>query len=436
MKSNLEKVSSLERKLNIEIPSPEVQAAFEKAFLDIQKSTTIKGFRKGKAPLTTIRSIYGDKVKQDVLHDLVEENYWAALREHALHPAGTPTIDFNPLTEGDFKFSAAFEIFPEIVVNNFEQLPILREKMPDIEGKVEDALNRILENRATDVPVLEDRPAKSGDIAMIDFEGFLNDQPFEGGKADDLPLKLGSKNFIDGFEEGVIGMKPGDTKSLQLKFPQDYHAQNLAGKDVRFEVKLKSLKTKSRPNLDDEFAKSLGSYATLEDFKKMLRESIQRDEENRIREDVKARVLRALVERNPVEVPKTLHDKQKSDLIGDVSQRIKEDGGSASDIEEYKKKWNEEFDKSATFMIQSGLLLDALAEKLSLSATEDEIETKIRDYAASSGIELSKLKEHYSRRAARSKLAFKITEEKVIDFLLSKSQIREVSPEELAAGEK
>lgn len=432
MKSNLEKLSSLERKLSVEIPAQDVQAAFSRAYGTIQKEVTIKGFRKGKAPLQTIRSIYGDKVKQDVLQDLIQSHYQAALNEHNLQPISYPNIEFDPISDNSaFKFSAAFEIRPEVKAKNFEKLPVLKEKMPDIEPRVTETLDNIRRNKATESPILEDRPAQNGDVAQIDFEGFLNGQPFEGGKADDFALELGSRNFIEGFEEGVIGMKPGQSKTLDLKFPDTYGSAELAGKAVQFKVSLKALKKKVLPELNDEFAKALGSYNSLDEFRNLIRDDLRQSEEKRIQGDLKNRVLRALVDRNPVEVPKSLMQEQKQALIEDVSKRIKQQGGNDAEVEEYTKKWDTDLENSAAFMIQSSFLLDSLADEFGLNATDEDVEKRIHEYAKTTGIDLTRLNEFYSKREARSRLAFQITEEKVIQLLLSKAEIREVTAEEL-----
>jgi trigger factor len=291
--------------------------------------------------MPTIRSIYGDKVKQDVVQDLVQTHYQAALSEHQLAPISYPNIEFDSVNDTqNFKFSAAFEVRPTVVVKTFEKLKVQKEVMPNLDAKVNETLENIRTNKATLVTVFEDRPAQKGDTVEIDFVGYQNDVPFEGGKADNMALELGSGRFIPGFEEGLEGARAGQQRTLNLKFPDDYGSANLAGQPVRFEVTVKALKKKSLPELNDEFAKSLGSYESLEAFKNVVREDIQQNEDKRIKADLKSRVLRALVESNPVDVPKSLLQEQKEALMKDVSQRMQSQGLSEQDFDDYAEKWN------------------------------------------------------------------------------------------------
>ncbi|MDZ4083769.1 MAG: trigger factor, partial [Bdellovibrionales bacterium] len=208
MKATLETVSKLERKLNIQVPASEVQAAFNTAYSSIQKHVAIKGFRKGKAPINAVKTMYGDRVKQDVVNDLVQKYYSTALREHSLDPVSFPTIEFDALNEAaDFAFTAEFEVRPEVVLKQVDKLPLEREKFEIAPDFIANTLEDIRKSRATNVPVLEDRPAQKGDIAVLDFKGFLESGELENGSAEGHELELGSNMFIPGFEDGLVGMK-------------------------------------------------------------------------------------------------------------------------------------------------------------------------------------------------------------------------------------
>lgn len=433
MKATLETVSNLQRKLNIQVPASEVKAAFNNAYASIQKHVAIKGFRKGKAPIQTVKSLYGDRVKQDVVNDLVQKYYSTALREHSLNPVSFPTIEFDSLTESaDFAFTAEFEVRPEVVLKQVEKLQVQREKFVLDDAFVNNTLEDIRKSRSVNVPVLEDRPAQKGDIAVIDFKGFLDSGELENGSAEGHELELGSNMFIPGFEEGVTGMTVGSEKEVQIKFPDDYHVSHLAGQPVKFQVKLHKLLKKDLPELNDAFAKEMGGkYETLEDLKTAIKEDFMKREEKRIKDELKDRLMKALVEKNPVDVPNSLLAEQKKALIEDLQKRMESQGMGGEQFEDYKQKWDSDFDETAKFMIRSSFLLDKIAEDNKLKATDADLEAKFDEYAKQTGIELARVKEFYADEDRSSRLRYQLTEERVVDWLISKADVKEVAKADL-----
>ncbi|QDK47152.1 trigger factor [Bdellovibrio sp. ZAP7] len=427
MKSNVEKVSNLSRKMNIEIPAAVVAASFNKMFISIQKDVEIKGFRKGKAPLNTIKSMYGDRVKQDVVQDLVQKHYAQALEEHKLDPISYPEFEFADVTaDKDFSFSAAFDVRPEITLKKYEGLEVEKEAFSFDAKKVDDVLNNIRSSRATFETVTEDRAAKNGDVAVVDFTGFMNGAPLENGAGTDHNLELGAKQFIEGFEEGVVGMKKGETKTLSLKFPDPYHSAELAGKPVEFKVTLKEIKAKVLPELNDEFIKTLGGPESLADLKKTIQEDLEQNDKKRIEDGFKNRTLKTLVKENPVEVPPSLLKEQKASLVEDFKKRMSEQGMGEADFSSYVQKWDADFTATATEMIQSSFLVDAIAKKHDLFAKKEDLDAKFEEYAKQTNIEVSRIKEFYGRPDQSSRLTYQITEEKVINFLNKTIKVKEV----------
>lgn len=426
MKSTVNKVQGLTHKLDIEVPAERVQSAFDKVYKGIQKNATVKGFRKGKAPLATIRTIYGDRVKQDVLNDLISESYQTALDKHSLEPVGYPKIHFEQFVEdGVFTFTAEFEIRPEIELKKYEGLEIEKEILAVDDQQIQDVLENVRQSQAQTAPVLEDRGIQDGDIVEIDFNGFVDGQPLEHGSAEGRLLEIGSGRFIEGFEEGLKGMKAGQQRDLNLKFPDDYQSQDIAGKPVQFKVTVKNIKKKVLPELNDELAAKSGQFKTLQEFKDAIRKDITEQEERRIRDELRNRVLRQLVKANPVEVPRSLMEQQKQVIVQDVQQRMSQQGMTEADFEQYKSKWDGDFTQSAAFMVQSTFLVDALADKLNLRAQPADIEAKIDEFTRQTGIERDKVAEFYSKPERRSRLAFQVTEERVVAYLLDKAKITE-----------
>jgi trigger factor len=437
MKASLENVSTLERKLNIEVPATEVQAAFEKAFSGIQKHVTIKGFRKGKAPLSTVKQLFRDRVKEDVVQDIVQSHYATALKEHSLDPICYPTIEFDPIEDGkDFAFTAEFEVRPSVELKKTEKLQVKKEKLDLSDKAVNDTLEDIRKARAETAPVLEDRAAQKGDIAVIDFKGFVDGAELENGAAEGHELELGSNSFIPGFEEGLEGMKVGGEKTVSIKFPEEYHVAHLAGKPVEFKVALKGLKKKVLPELNDEFAKGLGpQYENLEALKKAIKEDFEKRESRRVQDELKNRLMKALVDANPVQVPKALMADQKKALIEDFEKRMQQQGMGPEQFNDYKQKWDSDFEQTASYMIQSSFLIDKIAGEQNLKATPADIDAKLKEYAAQTGIDVARVAEFYNEDDRRARLSYQITEEKVLEFLISKADVKEVSREEIEKDE-
>jgi len=315
--SNLEKLDGLNRKISVNIPADDVSKAFEEAYQSIKKNAKAPGFREGKVPLTKIKSMYKDQVKQDVIQDLINKSYGMALQKHEVNPIDYPKIDFDSIDENkDFAFTATFEVRPHVDASNFEGLQIEKEKINIDQTKIDEVLTNMQNHHAEEVPVMEDRPAKDGDTAIIDFEGYVNNEPLENGSSKDFRLELGSNSFIPGFEDGILGMAIDGEKSIDLSFPEEYHEKSIAGKPVTFKVKLNKLVKKQLPELNDDLAKIIDeSFSSFDDLKQRITADLTRDENQRIEGNLKNDILKALVKANPVEVPTSLMQEQKKKLV-------------------------------------------------------------------------------------------------------------------------
>lgn len=427
MKSNLETITSLQRKINVEVPAEAVRAAYDRVFQQLQKNVEIKGFRKGKAPLATIRSMYSDRVKDDVVQDIIQNFYGMALQEHSINPISYPDFEFDVPSElSDFKFSATFDVKPEVVLKKYEGLEVEKEKYSFDESKLDQVLQNIRNSRSSLQPVTEDRPVQMGDVAVIDFEGFVDGKALEGGAGKDHNLELGAKQFIEGFEEKVAGMKVGEEKNIDLQFPTPYHSADLAGKDVQFKVTLKEIKARVLPELNEEFLQSLGGPTDVEGLKNSIRTDMEQSETKKIEEAFKNRMLKTLVENNPVEVPPSLLNDQKQSLVEDFKKRMENQGMQEAEFQDYVNKWDQDFEKTAAEMIQASFLVDEIAKKHNLVCSKEDFEQKISDYVKQTGIEEARVREFYNQREQLSRLTYMITEDKVIKFLTEAAKIKEV----------
>lgn len=432
MKAQVQVTEGLQRKLNVELPAEVVKNAYNKVYQDIQRQVEIKGFRKGKAPLATVKLMYKDRVVGDVAQDLIQSHYSLALKQQSVEPISYPEFEFeDPKEDKDFSFTAIFDIRPEVTVKKWEGLEVEKEKLTFNQAQFDQVINNIRQSRAQLVDVLDDRAAQNGDVAIIDFEGFVDGKPLENGSGKGHNLELGAKQFIDGFEEGVVGMKINGTKTLSLKFPDPYHSVELAGKPVEFKVTLTALKKKELPELNDELLAQIGTKQTVEEFKKTLQEDIEQSEKKRIEDAFKNRMIKKLVAANPVEVPASLLKEQKASLVEDFKKRMQDQGMQEPDFAAYVEKWDADFNKTAAEMIQSSFLIDKLSVDHNLTCTDEDLNIKFAEYAKQTGIEEARIKEWYSKPEQMSRLTYMITEEKVIKLLTEKAKIKEVDAKEL-----
>jgi trigger factor len=431
MKSEVQKLSGLSRRLNVEVPPEVVNLALEKQYKEVQRVAKFKGFREGKAPMSLVKTEYRSKVENDVATQIIQDHYGKALDQHELDPVNYPEIEFQGLKEGEpLKFSATFEVRPDVALKQYTGLEVEKEKLEIKSEMIDTIIEDIRKSKASMVPLIELRSAQMGDVAIIDFHGKTDGHDLPGGSGQEHMLELGANQFIPGFEEGVVGMTSGQSKTISLKFPDDYHAKEIAGKNVEFAVTLKEIKKKVLPALDDEFAKTIG-HDSLELLREEIKKDVEAREEKRVRDDLKNRILHTLVEKNNFEVPKSMVAQQKAVLVNDIHNRMQSQGMAADQFDEYKQKWDSDFEKSAEFVIRSSLLISNIARKENLLSTDEEYEAKLNDYTKQSGIEIEKIRGFYAKPENKSRLRFQMTEEKVMSFLIEKAKIKEVPREKL-----
>ncbi|HEU0264759.1 MAG TPA: trigger factor, partial [Geobacterales bacterium] len=265
MQVTVEKVSSVARKLNFEIPAERVSTEIDTVFEKIRKNAAIKGFRKGKAPQHMIEKYYGERMAEDVLRNLVNESIFKALYDHKLSPVSTPVIEGGEVRRGEsLVYSAVVEVMPEVEVKGYTGLEAEKEAFRDNTSVIEERLRQIQENMATVEPLTDPRPVVDGDMVTIDFAGFIGDEPIERGAGSDYQLQIGSGQFIADLEQGIIGMSRGEERSIPVRFPDSYGSKELAGKEANFKVTVKEISVRRLPELDDQFARQLGEFETMD----------------------------------------------------------------------------------------------------------------------------------------------------------------------------
>ena len=422
MKTKLKNISDVKVELTISLGAEELKAAEQVALTKLAKEVKIEGFRNGKAPLEMVAAqVDPNLLSQETLENALSKSVAEAFLKEKVQAINRPEVDVKKFIPGtELEFTATTEIMPKVELGDYKKLGVKKEAVKVSKKEVKETIDRILKNFAEKKKV--EREAKNGDEVVIDFLGKKDGVAFDGGKAEKFPLELGSKSFIPGFEEGLIGKKAGDELSLDLEFPKDYHAKDLAGAKVVFEVKIHEVRENVEPEINEEFLSKLGDFKTKEEFEKQIEEDLKTQKQAEADEKFKDELVKKLAEVSKVPVPEILLEDQKLSIEMDMQQNLMYSGLSLEDylerMDKTREEWLEKDVKEAAEMrVKSGL---ALAE---LSKVE-----KVKSDTKELGIRIAQLKEQYgnskevqkqlSSDDVRRNLANQILTEKTIDLLV------------------
>jgi trigger factor len=436
MQVQVEEISSVKRKVSVEVPAERVNAEIEKAFAGIQKKATLSGFRKGKAPLQMIKKFYRNAMQDEVMRRLYEQTLFSALDEHKIEPVDAPLIQDMPLVEEGtpFKYAALVEIMPQILLNEYKGLQVNKERYVANTAAVEAEIERMRENMAQLVPV-EDAAVEEGMVLTVDYSFSVADQPAEDSSGQDAQVEVTTGRLLPGLAEGLIGMRIGETKPIEVTLPEGDGNPELAGKQGTFTVTLKEIKKKELPELNDEFAQQFGDFETIDEMRTKLAEMREQQELERIKTDLKVRVIDALIAKNPLEVPDSMVRRQVEFMLENMKQRLQSQRMSLEMMglneDAFKARyWNE-----ATQKVKGGLLVMALVEKENITVADEDLEARYAQIAAGNEEMLPRIREFYAAQAnARNSLLAELKEDKAIAFLLEQSQLTEVDAAELTQG--
>jgi len=433
MQINVESLSSIKKKINFKIPAQQVSAEVDKAYAEIRKHAAVKGFRKGKVPMGLIEKHYGDKMADDVLKSLVNDTYFKALTDQGLNPVSYPTIESDPLKPGEpFSYSATVEVFPEVTVKDYLGLEVVKEKLVLDDAAVAARLKEMQESLSQLGPAPEGHAAALGDFVTFDFVGSIDGVPFEGGDAEDFQLELGSGRFIPGFEDQMVGMTVGFEGTIKVNFPDSYGSELLAGKPAEFAVTVKEIKVKELPELNDDFAKEFGEFDTLAELKVKLTELQQAQEERRVETELRERVIKSLVEKNDLEVPEVMVDRQVTMMLENSKQRLASQRLSLEMMGLTDDGYKVQFREVAREQVKGSLLLDAVAELEKLEVTDADIATQVAEIAVGTKQDPATVANLYqTNERAKENLVAQLREDKAIKFLLERAKVTELPKEEI-----
>lgn len=426
MSVQVEKLEKNMAKLTIEVPAEDLEKAIEKAYQKNKGKMNIQGFRKGKAPRSIIEKMYGkDIFTEDAVNDLLPDAYEKAYDECGENIVSSPKIDFVQVEAGkNFIFTAEVALKPEVTLGKYKGVKVDKVDVAVSDEEVDKAIDAEREKNARSISVT-DRAVKQDDTAVIDFEGFLDDVAFEGGKGENYPLTIGSGQFIPGFEEQLIGKNIGEAVEVNVTFPEDYQADNLAGKAVVFKVEIKEIKEKELPALDDEFASEVSEFDTMAEYRadvlKNLTEQREKDAK-RAKEDA---VVDAIIEAAQMDIPDAMIETQQKQMVDEFAQNIQSQGLSMEQYMQFTgmdaNKFLEQVKPQALKRIQSRLVLEAVAAAEKIEATEEDFEEEIKRMAESYQMEADKIKEIIGETGKKQTMEdLAIT--KAVDFVVNEAK--------------
>ena len=375
-----------EVKLSFTIEAAKFDEAMKKVYVKTAKYFTIPGFRKGKAPMQMVEKHYGSEIfYEDTFNELVPEIYDAAIKENNIAAVSRPNIDITQIGKGqDLVFTAVVQTKPEVKLGKYKGIELPKVEYNVSDKDVEHELGHMAEHNARLVSI-EDRPVEKGDIAVIDFEGFLDGKPFEGGKAEKHELEIGSNTFIPGFEDQVIGMKIDEEKDLNVTFPEDYFSKDLAGKPVVFKVKVHEIKHKELPKMDDEFAKDVSEFDTLADLKNSIKEKIQKENDDKAKYETEDNAIKAVCDGVELEIPSGMIETEVDNMVKDVEQRLQYQGLT---LEQYyalsgkpEAVMRDEMKETAEKNVKSRLVIEAIIKAEDIKPEDKEVEEKLKEMA-------------------------------------------------------
>lgn len=426
MSVQVEKLEKNMAKLTIEATAEEFEAAMQKAYLKNKNKINIQGFRKGKAPRVMIEKMYGPAIfYEDAANEIIPEAYSKAAEESGLEIVSRPEIDVTQIEKGkSFIFTATVAVKPEVTLGEYKGLEYTAEAVEVTEEDLAAELKKVQEQNSRTVTV-EDRAVENGDIAVIDYEGFVDGTPFEGGKAENQELVIGSHSFIDTFEDQLIGKNIGDDVEVNVTFPEEYHAKELAGKPALFKVAIKGIKVKELPALDDEFASDVSDFDTLEEYKEDMKKKLLEKKENEAKTAKENALVEKAIEGAQMDIPDAMIETQARQMVDDFAQRMQMQGLTMQQYMQYTgmdiSKMVEQMKPQAEKRIKTRLVLEKIAETENVEVTEEDINNELEKMASMYKMEVDKLKE-YMGDAEKESMKKDLAVQKAVDLLVASAK--------------
>ncbi|MDM5315682.1 trigger factor [Fictibacillus sp. b24] len=428
MTAKWEKLEGNQGVLTVEVEATEVDTALDQAFKKVVKQVNVPGFRKGKMPRRLFEQRFGvESLYQDALDILLPKAYGDAVQETGIEPVDRPEVDIEKMEQGsNLVFTAKVTVKPEVKLGDYKGLEVEKTETEVTDEDVQDELIRLLEQQA-ELVVKEEGTVENGDTVNIDFEGFVDGEAFEGGKAENYSLEIGSGSFIPGFEEQLVGEKAGAEKDVNVNFPEEYHAEELAGKPAVFKVKIHDIKSKQLPELNDEFAKEAeGDAETLEDLKKELRTKLEESKKQEAENKTRETVIEKASENAELDIPEAMVNTELDRMVQEFGQRLQMQGMNLDLYYQFsgtsEEALREQMKEDAGKRVRTNLVLEAIVEAENIEVSEEEIDAELSKMAEMYKMEVEQIKQMLAMQGGNDAVAADLKVRKAIDFLVENSK--------------
>lgn len=415
-----------ELKLTFTIEAAKFDEGMKKVYAKTAKYFNVPGFRKGKAPMNIIERQYGSEIfYEDTFNEIVPKVYDEELKANNIEAVSRPDIDVTQIGKGqDLIFTAVVQIKPEVKLGKYKGIQLKKIEYNVTDEDIDHEIGHMAEKNSRLVTI-EDRPVEEKDIAVIDFEGFVDGVAFDGGKAENHELEIGSKTFIPGFEDQIIGMKIGEEKDINVKFPEEYFSKDLAGKDAVFKVKLHEIKRKELPEIDDEFAKDVSEFDTIKELKESIKEKLEEENKSRAKFETEDEAIKTVCDSVEIEIPSGMIETEIDNMVKDVEARLSYQGLKLDQYlhmmnkteEDFRKEYEEQAQKS----VKSRLVLEAIVKDESIEIADEELNEKIKEMATNYG---KKEEELMQNENLKDYLKNNMKIEKAIKFIVDNAKIK------------
>lgn len=424
MQVSIETTSGLERRLTIGVPADTVEGEIEKRLKDAAKNIRINGFRKGKVPMKIVKQRYGAGVRQEVVGEVISRSFYEAAQKEDVKPAGQPSIQPKEMGEGkDLEFVATFEVYPEVALGDISGFKVTRESAEITDEDIDNMIETLRKHQATYEAV--DRASADGDQVNIDFTGTKDGEEFEGGKAEGHNLVLGSNSMIPGFEDGIVGMKAGDEKTIKVTFPEDYQSEDLKGAEVEFAIKVNSVSEQTLPELKKAFFQNFGlEKGGIKAFQKEVKANMQRELKNALKAKVKSQVMDQLIESHEVELPKALVGNEIDVLRNQMMQRF---GQQPKGFDAKSMLPDSMFEEEAKRRVALGLIVGEVVKSANIKPDAKAVRSMVEEIASTYEEPQEVIDYYYSQRQMLAGVESAVLEDQVVEHILEQAEVTETT---------
>jgi trigger factor len=428
MQTHVEEISQVKRRITVEIEAEKVTRKFDRAFREISKKAKIKGFRPGKTPKRILEQYYGTQIADNVKNDLIRESFSEVIKETGLIPMANPTIEDGALRQGEpFTYTIEMEVQPDFELKDYMGISVEKEIADISEDRVDERLEELREAHAQLVSVDEGRGVQQGDYAVVDYTGLWNGKPLKDIKGSDFPVLVGSKQFYPDLETAIVGLKKEDEKEITVDFDENFGDKRLAGKSVVFHVRIKDIKEKDLPELNDEFAKSIGNgFPSLSVLRERVAEDLALQEEKRVERDVRSRLLKKIADTVDFELPQSLVEREINRSIASIKQSVLQSGSQLEYAGISEEKMRDELRPVAERRVKEEFVLGKIADIENITVEEDDTRDGFQKLAEQTGKDTAVLERFYETNNLMESFRDQLLKEKTLNHLVQGAKITEI----------